>query len=91
METDRPTDRELVVEARTGHSRGAAVEMMRRLKDAVIQLDHTTTKQQDKIFRLTWWIAAFTFVMLALVFLQVLQIFVPNLWLQKSLNMFSCL
>ncbi|MGH8510570.1 MAG: hypothetical protein ACREU8_04095 [Gammaproteobacteria bacterium] len=50
-------DEELAIEADSGlRGQGSVVEMMRRLKEAVLSLDRTSTKQQEKMLSLTRWI-----------------------------------
>ncbi len=69
-------DNELVEIADGGlRGQGAIVEMMRRLKDAIAHLDDSASKQQDKMLRLTKWIAFLTFVMVAVGIIQFISLF----------------
>ncbi len=45
------------------HGHTASVEMMRRLKDAVLKLEKTSSKQQQTMIRLTYVIVTLTVVL----------------------------
>ena len=65
-------DEELAIEADTGlRGQGSVVEMMRRLKEAVLSLDRTSTNQQEKMLSLTRWIMILTWVMAVVGIVQI--------------------
>jgi hypothetical protein len=69
-------DSELVEIADQGlHGQGAVVEMMRRLKDAIIHLDASSSKQQEKMLKLTKWIMILTFLMVGVTIIQLYSLF----------------
>ena len=69
-------DEELVTEADTGlRGQGSVVEMMRRLKEAVLSLDKTSTNQQEKMLSLTRWIMILTLVMAVVGIVQIVLAF----------------
>jgi len=70
------TDEQLITAAQQGHSsQGAVVEMMRRLRDAIVALDSTTSKQQTVVIRLTKVLVWLTAIMLLAVLAQISLIF----------------
>jgi hypothetical protein len=72
---EKKLDQELVADADHGsHGRGAAVEMMRRLKDAILRLDASSAEQQDKVINLTRWMMGLTVVMAIEALVQLLKL-----------------
>ena len=65
-------DEELVTAADAGlRGLGSVVEMMRQLKEAVVSLDQTSTRQQEKMLALTRWITILTWVMAIVGIIQI--------------------
>jgi hypothetical protein len=75
-EAKEKIDKELIQIADSGFGgQGAIVEMMRRLKDAIIHLDASNSEQQAKMLKLTKWIMILTFVMAEVAIIQVYSLF----------------
>ncbi len=70
-----PEDTQLVEKAERGLAgQGSVVEMMRRLKEAVRDLERTTTCQQRKMICLTWSIVVLTVVTVALMVVEIARL-----------------
>ena len=81
MEKERKDwpDDDLIKEAQSGLTgQGSVVEMMRRLKDVIIKLENTTTKQQGIIIWLTIVIAVLTFIMAFATVPQIISLLFGN-------------
>ena len=70
---------ELALEAQIGsRGQGAVVESSHRVVEATDKLNASTTKQQTTMNSLTYWIAGFTLLLLALAVAQIALLIIQN-------------
>jgi hypothetical protein len=78
-EWEKKSDQELASEANSGlHGQGAIATMMSRLKDAITDLDNSSSLQQEKMLKLTRWITALTWVTAGVGIIQIISLFLKG-------------